>query len=83
LGLGPEEDIVGSRSRVGRHDFLGGSRNEVGPMGEGVAIDFGHSEGDLGQGRSIGRHDLVMGLENGGQERGLDGSEASMSERRS
>jgi hypothetical protein len=67
LGLGPEEDIVGSGSWVGRHDFLGGSRNEVRPAGEGVPVDFRHSEGDLGQGRSIGRHDLVMGLENGGQ----------------
>jgi hypothetical protein len=72
LGLGPEEDVVRSRSWAGRHDFLGGSRNEVGPVGKWAAVDFGHSEGDLGQGRSVGRHVLVMGLENSGQERGFD-----------
>ena len=57
---------------MGRHDFRSGFRDEVGSPGEGIGIDFCHSECDLGEGGSIGRLFLVVGLENGGQERCLD-----------
>jgi hypothetical protein len=72
LGFGPKEDIVGCRVRVGRQDFLSGSCDEIGPEGEGVAVDFGDSEGDLGEGGSIGGLGLVMGREDGGEQRGLN-----------